>query len=112
MTAIGGASDIDRPATSDDDQPRSDVRLRSQVVTLRALPMRCWLTVLWTACSAGTAGPWIAIRHPRAATYSARRPVELTVEALGTARRAGATGVVGARETSPGLGLTGHCSPR
>jgi hypothetical protein len=99
MTAIGGASDIDRPATSDDDQPRSDVRLRSQVVTLRALPMRCWLTGPMEGLFSrqGRSGPWIATGRPRASTHSARRPVKLTAEALGTARRAGATGLVGAR---------------
>ena len=100
MTAIGGAGDIARPATCDDDQPRSDVRLQSQVITLRALPMRCWLTDPMEGLSSwqGRSGPWIATRRPRASTtHSVRRPVKLTAEALGTARRAGTTGLVGVR---------------
>jgi hypothetical protein len=72
MTAIGGASDIDRPAMSDDDQPRSDVRLRSQVVTLRALPMQCWLTGPMDGLFSRHGRTWIAIRRPRASPPTPR----------------------------------------
>ena len=64
--------------------PLTEVRardlMRSQVVTLRALPMRCWLTDPMEGLSSrqGRSGPWIATGRPWLADFGIARFVDAT----------------------------------